>query len=445
MYRLRYPLLGALLLFMLVIASCHTVLADSESEGEYHQECEASVRAHATVEERGSYSPYGPEIELIVKDSSGRIKRRWSGWSHIPIAVILGPGHSVSLELKGGDPSLDEIDVSSQAKVTYNCPRDTDVVEVYAVVSAESSESSGGKYKARAWVDLHRYYPSLVSIKLKVSYSLKYSYGRSDRGEKEVYVHLSPEASTTQSQTSTSTTSTSTSTSLTIVMAGSLTPTSSTTSSPQVFATSISRTSSTTQSQASGTSHSSRPVQSTGSTAEGPTETGRSASTHHPATIDPASQVVDAGQIARFNVYSSLSSPKFELRNLPTGYRYLISREGDHYLLRIFTHPLSYGTFDMTLVIRDGKEEESLPFSLTVRRATTTGQASSTAYTTPVVSGTRETAQPETTTTWTQEGKQVTTVITIVKEERSPVEPLALGGVVATLLALLALLLKRRG
>ncbi len=86
-------------------------------------------------------------------------------------------------------------------------------------------------------------------------------------------------------------------------------------------------------------------------------------------SVTPSKLDVDAGDVAGFKLCSSLESPKFRVENLPAGYRYLITEEGDCYALKIFTHPLSYGRFSIGVVAYQGNVEERSSISLVVERA----------------------------------------------------------------------------
>ncbi len=95
-------------------------------------------------------------------------------------------------------------------------------------------------------------------------------------------------------------------------------------------------------------------------------------------SVTPTDLEVTAGDTARFNISTSLSSPKFEIEDLPTGYRYVITGGNGTYLLKIFTHPYSYGRFDVKVIARSGGVELSQGIRLVVRERTTTRSTQST-------------------------------------------------------------------
>ncbi len=141
---------------------------------------------------------------------------------------------------------------------------------------------------------------------------------------------------------------------------------------------------SSTQSEAETTSSTSTTSPSTSSSAS-PTATSRNtqsgASTVHWHTgttetrelsIRPSELEVNAGETAVFSLCSNLEYPKFRIEGLPTGYRYVITSDEECYRLKIFTHPLSYGKFDMSVVVSSGGVEERAPISLKVRKIKTT-------------------------------------------------------------------------
>ncbi len=166
-------------------------------------------------------------------------------------------------------------------------------------------------------------------------------------------------------------------------------------------------------------------------------------------SITPSKLDVNAGDMAGFKICSSLESPKFRVENLPAGYRYLITEEGDCYRLKIFTHPLSYGGFDIGVVAYQGNVEERSSIWLMVRKAKTSNQ--------PSGQTTRPTER-QSSLTPTEEAHRglsatgtpaatLTTVVTVVREiepEKSyPLIGILIGVVVV--LGLMVLRLKRRG
>lgn len=172
-------------------------------------------------------------------------------------------------------------------------------------------------------------------------------------------------------------------------------------------------------------------------------------------SVDPPSQVVRAGETAVFEISTSLDSPKFRLEGLPTGFRYAISRGEGAYYLKVMTHPLSYGTFQMELEVTSGNAIERASISLTVKKAET-----SSATTHPQSEGTTSTSTHSVEPTPTEEmtGTSLTgrtthiettqptvTVTTVVVKGGDSVLPVALGTMAAFLTLLVILLVKRRG
>ncbi len=154
--------------------------------------------------------------------------------------------------------------------------------------------------------------------------------------------------------------------------------------------------------------------------------------------------------MAHYDFCTPLSNPSFRIEGLPTGYRYVISKEGSCYRLKIFTHPLSYGRFDMTLVVRSGGSEERADFSVLVRKATTSAaSAPSPAPSSTPTSSIETTQENPQRSEWTgQLPTSSTTALTLtpavttvtVVEESSPEYMIALGGL-AGMLAILTILL----
>ncbi len=56
----------------------------------------------------------------------------------------------------------------------------------------------------------------------------------------------------------------------------------------------------------------------------------------------------------------------------------MITSDEECYRLKIFTHPLSYGKFDMSVVVSSGGVEERAPISLKVRKVETTSAGTTT-------------------------------------------------------------------
>ncbi len=135
---------------------------------------------------------------------------------------------------------------------------------------------------------------------------------------------------------------------------------------------------------------------------------------------------------------------------MPTGYRYVISKEGSCYRLKIFTHPLSYGRLDMTLVVRSGGSEERADFSVLVRKATTSataGAGGTSGPTSPIPTmemgtGTGGSFSPSQLTR-SSPSPQVVTVTTVVEEPGGDLL-LPLGGIAGVLTLLVVLMIKRR-
>ncbi len=177
--------------------------------------------------------------------------------------------------------------------------------------------------------------------------------------------------------------------------------------------------------------------------------------------LSPASQEVNAGDIAVFDLCTNLSSPSFRIFNLPTGYRYIITPTTQGcYKLKIFTHPLSYGRFDMAIIAGSNEQEERQEFSLTVRKAVTSSPRSNSISSSPTLTSgaptsslppspaTQEQGRPTNSTgrLSTTGRPQTTTIVTVVKKgEPLTTTLLVTGSFVALLLLLIILLLRKKG
>ena len=178
------------------------------------------------------------------------------------------------------------------------------------------------------------------------------------------------------------------------------------------------------------------------------------ATTGSTLTVTPKILEVTAGDTAWFNITTSLSSPIIRVENLPTGYRYVITKGEGVYFLRIFTHPYSYGRFDISVIAESGGVElsESVRLIVKERRITqTTQETQKTEIETQgeaITSTSVETSAPEVELTISptirETAPPVVTTITVVKEEHPLITDIALGGLAGILVLLLILLLVRR-
>jgi len=173
--------------------------------------------------------------------------------------------------------------------------------------------------------------------------------------------------------------------------------------------------------------------------------------------IRPPSREVNAGDTAFFDLCTNLSSPIFTIEGLPMGYRYVITRGEECHLLRIFTHPRSYGRFSMEIVARSGDSEERGRLLLIVREVTTSSGTTSELSQTSTSAENLSTGSPSTSQELpaTSSGSEpstasqpqlttVTTVVTVTGRESPLPTLLALGGLGALIAMLIAMLLLRR-
>ena len=186
-----------------------------------------------------------------------------------------------------------------------------------------------------------------------------------------------------------------------------------------------------------------------------PTQTQETtATTGSTLTVTPKILEVTAGDTAWFNITTSLSSPIIRVENLPTGYRYVITKGEGVYFLRIFTHPYSYGRFDISVIAESGGVElsESVRLIVKERRITQTMSNQTTQETSQIetqsssIPTATETTQEEKQETRSPQSTQVTTVtqVVVVKREEGGNFAVILIALIAALL-IAALLLKRRG
>ncbi len=366
----------------------------------------------------------GPTFQLVVRYPNGDY-RRYVG-DEIPHRVSVPKDSTVRLEVVAYRGKSGRYTVRACARTLTELPGQG-IVDVHAHTVARSGEMEG-----YASVEMLFYWRNL-DVKLEVSFSY---IGQSQGWTlgKTVIVSLEAASSTTSSST------------LLVTMTNL-----STGSSPSATAGGIvSRTTS-----SSSTYPSTTTIIEAGSSPTGTTSGASGSSSGQPAggegvlTINPSSMRVDAGDIAVFDLCTSLSSPTFRVEGLPTGYRYVITPSGDCYKLKVFTHPLSYGRFEMTVVARSGGAEERGSLSILVRRAETSSPATSYTSTeqppapSPTLEGTVSEEVIQTTSTRATEAPPVT-VVTVIKKEKPPIELLAGSGVALLLVVLLALLLVRK-
>ncbi len=196
------------------------------------------------------------------------------------------------------------------------------------------------------------------------------------------------------------------------------------------------------------------PIHGSGTTTGMDTETRQSeiqgSTTSRGLSLNPSFEEVDAGDVAHFDLCIDLDNPSFRLEGLPTGYRYVVSRAGNCYKLKVFTHPLSYGRFDMALVVRSGDIEERADFSVLVRRSTSSSTGAmgtgSTIPSTSIPGGNAETSSKPSSSPSPPQSSQAQTVVTVTSVVEEPSEDflLPLGGLAGVLALLAVLLIKRR-
>ncbi len=373
----------------------------------YHPEATTSVSM--TITQDIVVSPIDPTFVLTIRYPNGG-SRLYDG-DRIPSSISVPVGSWVELKVFARFGEKGTYIAKSRSYVLTDLPRDVanDVVEAS---SFSSVSNTTGNIQSAARASIRQYYEGL-SVLLQVSLTSSTVQG-SNTFAKTVVVSCNPPVTMMTLVSSTSTSSTHTRSSR----------------------------SSASSARESLTSSSTSPGKSTAArtSMEGQAASGLS--------VSPHSMEVEAGDVASFDLCVGSSSPTFSLEGLPTGYRYVITSSGDCYKLRIFTHPMSYGRFDMTVVVKSGNAEERRGISLTVRKAQP--QSSSTSSSPLPTTSTQMRNTPEQSQS-PQTGEQaaatpstVVTVVTVVKEEPST-GLLAIGGLAGLLgLLLVVALLKRR-
>ncbi len=280
---------------------------------------------------RYKVSPQGPTFVLTVRYPDGRT-RLYEG-DEIPSRVTVPPGSTVRLEfsLRSGESGTHA--PKACAESLTDLPEEGE--RIIGVAATASGSVNTGEFHSYAEVDIYRYWPNLRA-RLEVSYKYTGQSHGTTLG-KTVLVSLVETASSTTSPLVT----------MTFIGAGSP---------------------SSTSNRATTTRESTNTGGSGGGTSSA---AGGQAGGKGVLTINPSSMRVDAGEIAVFDLCTSLSSPAFRVEDLPVGYRYVITPSGDCYKLKVFTHPLSYGRFEMTVVARSGSAEERGSLSLLVKKAET--------------------------------------------------------------------------
>lgn len=367
----------------------------------------ASSESHMKIQTEITVAPLSPRVVLELRYPNGGYTL-YEG-DRIPSSVTVDVGARVELRLFARVKEPGIYTVRAEASTLVDVPSG---YNVGLGTSAQTSNATGN-VDAGANFMIHDYFPGLAA-RLEVYYQAFLNDGSSDSLYKIVTVRVRAPPSSTQSQNQT----------------GPVTMTLATFVSP-------------------------------GNTSSTST---KSASTYSPGTVkwitrtievrdlnvNLSKREVNAGDIAAFDLCTSLDSPKFRVKDLPVGYRYIVSKGGECYKLKIFTHPLSYGTFEMDVVAYQGNVEERSTITLTVRKVKTTtslGETTKTATGTPTqqssVKPTLETQQ----TSQAPQSVQTTSIVTVVKTVPEKSFPLteALGALTAALgLALIILLVRRR-
>ncbi len=363
----------------------------------------ASSESHMKIEREIIVAPLSPRVVLELRYPNGG-SMLYEG-DRIPSSLTVDVGTRVGLRLFARVKEPGIYTVRAEASTLVDVPSG---YHVGLWASAQTSNMTGNADAGAGFMS-NEYFPGLA-VRLEVYYQAFLDDGSSDSLYKIVTVTVRAPPSSTQSQ---SQTGSGTVTPVTFVPPGSSTTTSSTYSPGTV-----------------------KWITSTTEVRE--------------LSVDPSKREVDAGDIATFDLCTSLDSPKFRVEDLPVGYRYIVSKGGECYKLKIFTHPLSYGTFEMGVVAYQGNVEERSTVTLTVRKVETTTSASETTETTTGSPTQQSSVKPTLETRQTSQAPQsiqTTSIVTVVKtvpEESFPLTE-ALGALTAALgLALIILLVRRR-
>ncbi len=356
--------------------------------------------------------PFGPVYTLYIRPEDGP-SQEYHG-NDIPSSVEVSPGTIVQLVLTMRVNKKGNYSIRSEVEVLTDLPSG-EARDIVAPGGSTISDKSSGDAKASSAVKILKYYPGL-RVRLRVTYSERHG-GQEEVGGKSVIVICKPPI---------------------IIPPPPPQPTS---MPPWLFTSETTSTSTRTSGSHTRTSES--------NTTSSPTQIGLS--------LNPTSQEVDAGKVASYDFCTSLSNPTFGVEGLPTGYRYVISKEGSCYRLKITTYPHSYGRFDMTLIVRSDGNEERAGFILMVKRATgsstiTGGSEESKSHapsnSTPSLglgNGTRASERVSASSLFSPSSPPATApVVTVTTVVEEPSVDFLLGGLAGVLALLVIILLLRR-